>query len=57
MGHRRVVIWSLHTTPSLSEILDLTVLVPNTNGVTAIDYRYVERTVVLAFDNNCCSVL
>ena len=42
---------------SLSEILDLTVLAPKNHRVPRIDYRYVERTLVLAFDNNCCSVL
>jgi hypothetical protein len=35
---------------SLSEILDLIVLVPNTYRVTGIDYGYVKRTVVFALE-------
>jgi hypothetical protein len=42
---------------SLSEILDLTVLVSNNHGVTGIDNRYVEGTVVLALEQKLCLFL
>ncbi len=42
---------------SLSQILDLTVLVPNDHRVPRIDYRYVERTVVFTLKQKLCLIL
>jgi hypothetical protein len=42
---------------SSSEILDLTVLVPNNHGVPRIDYRYFERTVVFTLEQKHCLIL
>ena len=52
--------FDLRLTPqnrSLSEILDLTVLVPNDHRVPRIDYRYVERTVVFTLEQKLCLIL
>ena len=42
---------------SLSEILDLTVLVPNDHRVPRVNYRDVERTVVFTLEQKLCLIL
>jgi hypothetical protein len=44
-------------TRKLSEILDLTVLVPNDHRIPRIDYRYVKRTDVFALEQKLCLIL
>jgi hypothetical protein len=54
---RRLLLMVRETTRSLSEILDLTVLVPNNHRVPGIDYCYVERAVVFTLEQKLCLIL